>query len=220
VVFRLISVLLFVAGVVLVPRLSTALWAQGRIYATSAEVPDRPVAIVFGAGVRNGAPSPVLYDRVRAAAELYHQGRVSVLLLSGDGRFRTHDETEAMRRSALRLGVPASALWIDPLGLNTRETCRRARDHFGVQRAVLVTQAFHLDRALFTCAALGVDAVGYVADRRVYQAMPWYQLREVAATWNTWWVFLRGWARSMLPSYTPEAASSEAANASRSSANP
>ncbi|MCS7087243.1 MAG: YdcF family protein [Thermoflexales bacterium] len=215
---RMLGALLVVASLALAPRLLTALWAQGRVFSARDHVPPRSVAIVFGAGARNGYPSAVLYDRVSAAAELYHDGRVGALLLSGDGRFPTNDEPEAMRRLALRLGVPASALQVDPLGLNTRETCRRAREHFGVNDAVLVTQAFHLDRALFTCAALGIDAVGYVADRRVYRAMPWYQLREVAATWNLWWHLLRGWTRAAFAAHE-ESSRHAAANASRSSAN-
>lgn len=143
-----------------------------------------PVAIVFGAGVRGDNPSAMLYDRVASAVELYKLGKVSTLLMSGDNRFVNYNEPGVMRNVALRLGVPDEAIVLDLAGRSTYETCYRARDIFGVRNAVLVTQEFHLDRALFTCNALEVDAVGLVADQRPYRGLTYYNLREIAATAN------------------------------------
>lgn len=166
-------------------RAFTALSARGRTFTDPSAIEPKPTAIVFGAGARNGVPSAILRDRVLAAVELYQQGAVQHLLFSGDGRFPNRDEPAAMRRLALRLGVPESAITLDPAGYNTLTTCRRARLNFGVEDAVLVTQAYHLDRALFACERTGIRSVGYVADRQPYRALPWYQLREVGATLST-----------------------------------
>ena len=169
-------------------RLLTTLLYRGQIY-QPAEAPAERVAVVFGAGLlRNGQPTAVLYDRVAAAAELYHLGKVDKLLLSGDNRFVNYNEPGAMRQAALGLGVPDSALVLDYAGRRTYDTCYRAKAIFGLQRAVLVTQAFHLPRALFLCQALGLEAVGVSADRRTYRrsSLAWWSLRETLATANAW----------------------------------
>lgn len=168
-----------------------AAYAQ-RLYPSVADLPrdDQPrIAIVFGAGLeRNGGPTPILYDRVATAAELYRTGRVTKLLLSGDNRFVEYNEPEVMRQTALQLGVPNDALVLDYAGRRTYDSCYRARDIFGVNHAILVTQAFHLDRALYICNSLGIDSLGLIADRRVYDAnsVTGWQLREAAATLAAW----------------------------------
>jgi vancomycin permeability regulator SanA len=106
-------------------------------------------AIVFGAGILpDGEPTVVLYDRVATAAELYRLGKVEQIILSGDGQDIYHNEPEVMRKTAVGFGIPESALMLDGDGIRTFESCRRARDEFGVEHAVLVTQRFHLPRAL------------------------------------------------------------------------
>ncbi len=134
--------------------------AKDHIY-TLDTVPERQVAIIFGAWVYpNGNPSPMLADRVNVGAKLYHAGKVKALLLTGDNHIATYNEPEAMRQYALTLGVPDSALVLDYAGFRTYDSCYRAHAIFKVDQAVLVTQAFHLDRALLTCAGLGIDSVG------------------------------------------------------------
>lgn len=128
-------------------------------------VPEQPVAIIFGAWVYPGGdPSPMLADRVMMGAKLYEAGKVKALLLTGDNHIATYDEPEAMRQYALTLGVPDSALVLDYAGLRTYDSCYRAHTIFRVNQAILVTQAFHLDRALLTCNGLGVDSVGVAVD--------------------------------------------------------
>ncbi len=168
-------------------RLLTALAYRDQIY-SAAEAPAERVAVVFGAGLlRSGQPTPVLYDRVAVAAELYRAGKVQKLLLSGDNRFVNYNEPGAMAKTALSLGVPESALVLDYAGRSTYDTCYRARAIFGLSRAVLVTQAFHLPRALFICQALGIQAVGVSADRHNYGPALWrWNLRETLAVANAW----------------------------------
>ena len=178
---------LFLVGVLTAPlaaRGATALLAHGRIYTNATQVSPRKAAIVFGAGVRNGQPSAVLYDRVATAVALYKAGAVDKLLMSGDNRFASYNEPAVMRQTALRLGVPDADIVLDFAGRSTYETCYRARDVFGLHDVVLVTQRYHLDRAIFTCSALGLDAVGYPAERRSYRGMTWFQIRELGATLN------------------------------------
>lgn len=149
------------------------------------EAPARPVALVLGAGLwRDGSPTPVLRDRVAAAVDLYLAGKVRKLLLSGDNRFVYYNEPEAMRQVALDLGVPDEDLVLDYAGRRTYDSCYRARAIFGVSQVVVVTQQFHLARAVYTCRALGLDAVGYPADRRVYPRLLYlyWNGREVLAT--------------------------------------
>ena len=165
------------------PRLVTALHARLRLYAPE-KVPAKPVAIVFGAGLWwDGQPTPVLNDRVTTAAELYHAGKVAWLLLSGS-QSGSYNEPEAMQAVAQSLGVPPEAIVLDSAGDRTYDTCWRARSIYEVQSAILVTQNFHLPRALYTCEQLGIQVVGVAADRRDYRrsSLLYWNLRELPAT--------------------------------------
>lgn len=156
-------------------------YRYARRLSTLQSVPKAPVAIVFGAGLTTGGePSRVLSQRVDAAIELYRAKKVQKLLLSGDNTDRYHDETRAMRRYALERGVPAEDVVGDDAGVSTYDTVLRARDVFGVDEAILVTQRFHLPRALFLANTLGLDAWGVSAD----PSRDWvwrYELRELLA---------------------------------------
>lgn len=181
--------LILVIAVIGLPRLITELITWPRIYQNQ-DVPTKRVAIVFGAGLwRDGSPTPVLRDRVATAAELFFSGKVERLLMSGDNRSIYYNEPGAMHGFATSLGVPEEAIVLDYAGHSTYDTCFRARDIFGVKDAILVTQKFHLPRALYTCNALGVKAVGVPADRREYQRRPFlfWNLREIPATMNAFW---------------------------------
>ncbi|MGW7486802.1 SanA/YdcF family protein [Streptomyces sp. NPDC054786] len=125
-----------------------------------ADVPAAPVAIVFGAGLWNGAPSPYLAHRLDAAAALYDRGTVHAVLVTGDNSRHDYDEPDAMRAYLVRHGVPARKVVSDYAGFDTWDSCSRAHRIFGVDRAVLVSQGFHIRRALALCAAAGVDSYG------------------------------------------------------------
>ncbi len=181
--------LLFAGGLLLLPRLWTTLLALASIHLAEDAAPQ-PVAIVFGAGLyRDGSPTPVLRDRLATAAELYALGKVEKLLFSGDNRTVYYNEPEAMRRYALQLGVPAEAIVLDYAGLRTYDTCYRARHIFQVESAILVTQRFHLPRALYLCSRLGIRAEGVPADRQYYRKSTrlFWQLRETLATFTALW---------------------------------
>lgn len=158
-----------------------------RIYPQPAEIPASPVAIVFGAGYwPSGRLSHALADRMDAAIELYNLGKVNKLLLTGDNRAADYNEPAAMAEYAQARGVPREDLVLDYAGRRTYDSCYRAGAIFGVEQATLVTQAFHLPRALLTCDRLGLSVVGLAADRRGYTRARWYEIREVAALSRAW----------------------------------
>jgi SanA protein len=168
------------------PRLITGLYAAARVF-TVESIPSKRVAIVFGAGLRrDGTPTAILRDRVETAAQLYLDGKVEKILMSGDNRVVEYNEPEAMRQYALNLGVPDEAIVLDYAGRRTYDTCYRAKVIFGVESAILVTQDFHLPRALFLCNALGLEAVGVKAENIYYRKISRFiwNTRELLATFG------------------------------------
>jgi vancomycin permeability regulator SanA len=127
--------------------------------------PKAPMALVFGAGLApGGVPSAVLAQRLDTAIALWREKKVDAVLVSGDNSDRFHDETRAMRRYLLERGVPERVVLGDDSGLSTYDSCVRAHDVFGMRRALLVTQRFHLPRALYIANSVGMDAWGVAAD--------------------------------------------------------
>jgi SanA protein len=189
-VFQVILMLTIITLVILATaRIITGVYAAGRTYSVNS-APPRRVAIVFGAGLwRDGSPTPILRDRVQAAAQLYFAGKVQKLLMSGDNRYLDYNEPGAMRGYALELGIPEADIVLDYAGRRTYDTCYRARQIFGVQQALLITQSFHLPRAIYTCNRLGLPAEGVPSDLRAYRqrSLLYWNLREVAATVVALW---------------------------------
>jgi vancomycin permeability regulator SanA len=170
-------------------KLLTAGLTAPRI-STIKDISDSPVAIVFGAGLwRDGSPTPVLKDRVKTAADLYFAGKAKMLLMSGDNSVENYNEPAAMLAYAKSLGVPEQDIVLDFAGRRTYDTCYRAIKIFGVQNAILVTQRFHLARALYTCKALGLDSYGIPADQRNYRrgSLTYWNIREIFATAVALW---------------------------------
>jgi SanA protein len=183
-------IVIFIGALTAVWVLMTTIHARAvsRIYTEIGAIPPAPVALVLGAGLwKDGSPTPALYDRVATAVDLYKAGKVKKLLMTGDNRFINYNEPEAMRKLAVQLGVPNEDIVLDYAGRRTYDSCYRAKEIFEVKQVVIVTQRYHLDRSLFLCDAMGVASVGMVADRRVYQTLRWWELREVLATAAAWW---------------------------------
>jgi SanA protein len=158
-----------------------------QIYTEALDAPSSPAAIVLGAGyLPSGALSSALADRMDTAIALYQAGKVNKLLLTGDNRFADYNEPAAMAAYAEAAGVPREDLVLDYAGRRTYDSCYRAAAIFGAEQAILVTQEFHLPRALYTCNQLGLETVGVVADRRTYYRATWYQLRELFALTRAW----------------------------------
>ncbi len=175
--------------VLLLPRIITGFYANSRIK-DLAEIRPRRVAVVFGAGLwRDGSPTPVLRDRVATAVELYEAGKVEKLLMSGDNSHVDYNEPEAMRDHALELGIPDKDIVLDFAGRRTYDTCYRAKHIFEIDQAILVTQQFHLPRAIFLCNALNTHAEGVSADQRIYRtrSLTYWHTREILATAVAFW---------------------------------
>lgn len=131
-----------------------------RLARTVASAPHAPVALVFGAGLWDGEPSPYLAHRLDAAAELYAHGKIRAVLVTGDNSRRSYDEPTAMRRYLTDRGVPSRRIVSDYAGFDTWDSCSRARRVFGVHRALLVSQDFHIRRAVALCRAAGITSHG------------------------------------------------------------
>ncbi|MED7951406.1 SanA/YdcF family protein [Streptomyces sp. BE303] len=138
---------------------SAWLWfSAGERVGTVATAPQAPVAVVFGAGLFDGRPSPYLAHRLDAAVELFERRKVQAILVTGDNGRASYDETEAMRRYLIEHGVPDVRVVGDYAGFDTWDSCTRAHRIFGVERAVLVSQDFHVRRALALCRAAGIES--------------------------------------------------------------
>ncbi|GGZ52470.1 SanA/YdcF family protein [Streptomyces bluensis] len=177
---RAVQVVMVLCALALLPATWIFLAAGDRLRTTDS-VPRTDVAVVFGAGLRGGEPSPPLARRLDAAAELYREGRIEVVLVSGDNSREDYDEPDAMRAYLTERGVPDARIVSDYAGFDTWDSCVRARRIFGVDRAVLISQGFHIRRAVALCEAAGVRSYGVgVADRR---NVTWYYggVREIFA---------------------------------------
>ncbi|GAA4553436.1 membrane protein [Streptomyces violaceochromogenes] len=170
------------AGCVLALLPATWMYAvTGDRLRTAADVPRTDVAVVFGAGLWEGEPSPYLAHRLDAAAKLYREGRVEVVLVTGDNSREDYDEPDAMRGYLTRHGVPDGRIVSDYAGFDTWDSCVRAKKIFGVDQAVLISQGFHIRRAVALCEAAGVASYGVGVDA-VHDAT-WYYggTREIFA---------------------------------------
>ena len=179
-IFLLILILIFL--LIVAPRFFMVQGAKDRTYQADS-VPSSRAAIVFGAGLNSdGTPTTVLRDRVETAVQLYQKGIIEKILMSGDNRFLDYNEPGAMKAYAVQLGIPADDLILDYAGRRTYDTCYRAKDIFLLSDAILVTQDFHLPRALFTCNSLGLKAWGVSADMRSYRDSDFWNIREIPAS--------------------------------------
>ena len=156
--------------------------AEAKIVERASEAPDRRVAIVLGARVwPDGRPSAALRDRLHAALDLYREGKVSVILVSGDNGQSHYNEVSAMYRWLRERDVPRAKIFADHAGFRTLDSMQRAAQIFEVREAIICTQRFHLPRSIFLAESFGIKASGLVADRRVYSGRRYNQLREAIA---------------------------------------
>lgn len=173
-------------GVVAVAIGASVTWAYvasgGHRYDV-ADAPSAPVVIVLGAKIQNSRPLPFLAGRLDATIELVKAGKARAVLVSGAADGTSGDETRAMTEYLVARGVDPRIIVVDPFGLDTYDTCARAKQVYGVERALLVTQPYHLPRAVALCRNLGVDTDGVAAtcDCTVF-SMAKNRVREWLAT--------------------------------------
>ncbi len=171
------------------PTITTYLVTSNERYRLeyASDIPKKDYAIVFGAALRQRGtePSNYLRWRIETGVQLYKQGTVSKLLMTGDGSLPDHDEPAVMKREAIELGVPARDIEMDKFGFDTFDSCYRARNSRDVSTAIAVTQSYHLPRAVFSCQRVGIDTVGVAAVARYGRSASLYDLlRESASTYK------------------------------------
>lgn len=165
--------------VILVPigiRFATA----SDTYTELSDVPETEVAVVLGASVVHGAPSPLLAKRADAAIALYRAGKVGKILVTGDNGALSHDEVSPVRKYLLDAGIPAQDIFLDHAGFDTYSSMYRARDVFEAHSLTITTQDFHIPRSLWIARHLGLKAYGYVAEGG--EGTPYGYLREIPAS--------------------------------------
>jgi vancomycin permeability regulator SanA len=181
-------------AIVLAPTVWVRASSAGRIVPAD-RAPAADVAIVFGAQVEHDGKDPMsfLRNRLDAAAALVSSGKVKALLISGDAHGGSGNEVQVMSDYLATRGVDRSRIVVDPYGLDTYDTCRRAHDVYGISRALLVSQDIHLYRAVTLCRRVGVDAWGVPSGCQGCQRVTiWYNtVRDVGAAWKAAWDALR-----------------------------
>lgn len=147
------------------------------------EVPEADAILVLGAYVfPDGTVSTMLRDRLSTGFELYEKGKAPKIIVSGDHGQKSYDEVNAMKKYLIDKKVPSADIFMDHAGFSTYESIYRARDIFQAKRVIIVTQEYHLMRAVFIARELGLEAYGVSADKRNYgKVMNMYTLREMAA---------------------------------------
>ncbi len=138
--------------------------------------------VVLGASVfANGTPSDILADRLEVAADLYKAGAAPTIIVSGDNRESHYNESDAMKDYCVELGIPSDAVYIDHAGYDTYASIYRAHYEYGANSVMVVTQAYHLYRALAIAQGLGMQAIGVAADKGDYDNQMMYSIREAIA---------------------------------------
>ncbi len=137
--------------------------------------------LVLGCGVYGKTPSDMLEDRLLRGIELYEKGASPKMLMSGDHGEKYYDEVNVMKQYAIDRGVPSENIFMDHAGFSTYESMYRARDIFEVKKVLIVTQDYHLHRAIYNARALGLDACGVASDQRTYSGQLYRDIREILA---------------------------------------
>ncbi len=150
--------------------------------ASAAELDGVDCILVLGCLVRaDGSPSDMLADRLTRAIELYELGASQKLLMSGDHGQKEYNEVGAMKHFATQAGIPSDDIFMDHAGFSTYESIYRAKEVFGVDKIIIVTQEYHLPRALYIAEKLGIEAYGVSSDYRSYRGQTMRDIREIAA---------------------------------------
>lgn len=179
----LVSAAVLLAAAVLVPNFIVVNKTKSNIVTLeeAAKLSDVDCAVILGAGVRDGKPTPMLKDRLLTGIELYKSGAAKKLIMSGDHGSKDYDEVNIMKSFAVENGVPDSDIFMDHAGFSTYETVYRAKEIFEADNIIVVSQEYHLYRALYIAEKLDVKAAGVSADLRAYKGQIKRDLREILA---------------------------------------
>lgn len=151
------------------------------ILSTEIKENDFDCILILGAGVWGENPSPILEERLNMGIELYKAGVAPKIIMSGDHGRNNYDEVNSMKQYAINKGVPSEDIFMDHAGFSTYDSIYRARDIFKVKKMIIVSQEYHLYRALFITKKLNINAYGVSADKQVFSGQMFRELREIAA---------------------------------------
>ncbi|MBQ7718900.1 MAG: YdcF family protein [Clostridia bacterium] len=178
--FRIVlSLIIIVAICILAINIYVKSSVKNQINANGTDGAD--CILVLGAGVINGVPTNMLEDRILEAVKLYNQGASSKIIMSGDHGRKDYDEVNVMKSFAIERGIPDEDIFMDHAGFSTYESLYRAKEIFGVRKVIIVTQEYHLYRALYIANCLGLEAVGTPSDPRAYYGQEFREVREILA---------------------------------------
>lgn len=176
---------LFVFGIICLAALNQYVISYAEPYILSsdqaAEITDADCILVLGCGVRGSSPTPLLADRLERGVEVFQKGAAPKLLMSGDHGQTDYDEVNVMKQYALDMGVKEENIFMDHAGFSTYESMYRAKEIFGTDKIIIVTQKYHLSRALYIANHLGIEAYGVASDYRTFGGQFYRDCREVLA---------------------------------------
>jgi len=183
---RISNLFLFIIGLVILPTLLINIIIRtnykDRIFEQSdlSRIKEARTAIVFRANINTNTqiPDDILKDRLDTADKLYKSGKIQKIIVSGKESSSNYNEPLVMYAYLISRNIPEFDIVVDPFGNNTYSTCYRAKEVYGITKAILVTQEFHLPRALYICESLGIEVEGIVADTNLYENQAYNHLRE------------------------------------------
>lgn len=180
-----IALILFVIGVLIVAGINIYMIVYSNQYKLTTEeaalLEDVDCIMVLGCGVRDDAPTPLLADRLQRGVEVYKAGAAPKILMSGDHGRTNYDEVNVMKQYALDEGILEADIFMDHAGFSTYESMYRAKEIFGVDKMIIVTQKYHLSRALYIANKLDIEAYGVASDYRTFGGQFPRDCREVLA---------------------------------------
>lgn len=181
-----ILLILFLAGLILIFGISFYVTQSTKKQIitpeAAASIKDADCILILGAGIRaDNTPTPMLEDRLNTGISLYQEAAAPKLIMSGDHGHEYYDEVQVMKDYAMDKDVPSSDIFMDHAGFSTYDSIYRARDIFQAKKIIIVTQSYHLYRALHLADKLGLDAVGVSADTIRYGGQTYRELREILA---------------------------------------
>lgn len=188
VVLAVIGAIILVVAIIVASNVYTVLSTRDDVHRVSSFYNrDADAIVVLGASVfADGTPSDILADRLEVAADLYNAGAAREIIVSGDNTDAHYNESDAMKDYLVSLGVPEQDIVVDHLGTDTYASIYRAKNAYGASNVIVVTQAYHLYRALMIADGLGMEAGGVAADKGEYEGQTEYSVREMLARTKDW----------------------------------
>ncbi len=178
-------------ALILILIFSVKYYANKFCYKNINNIPKTPIGLILGAGIKNQSPSVYLKDRLDKGLELYKLNKVDKLLISGDNGNDKDDEITVMKNYLLENGLPADKILIDTGGYDTYSSMYRAKNIFHLDTLTVITQNYHLDRAVFIARKLGLHCYGFIADKSKYAKYSYYSIREYFSILKACWDIIR-----------------------------